>query len=239
MFKTLRSIAAFSIVLAVLTTFTDASRLAEAASSPAIPPDVETVLKDILTAERRGQDGVAAIWDGNMYVQCRRTSGRPLRCEAAGALMQPSLAHTLVPQRVARIGGLGWQLDPSFGNYVQTFPVTMPVRELADKLLQVLKEGYDADLTDLDTHSAWIKSEPCPPRNGPSQNLAGMINDHPAMAAVAIRTCAYQPGPDDLPIEPIRTRAAMLDAYGTRAAAELQRLRANIDRKVFTVFDTG
>jgi hypothetical protein len=77
----------------------------------------EQALANIASLERPDQDGLATIWDGNKYVQCRRMPDKPLHCEAAGALMQPSLAHTLIPDRVARLAALGWSLDPSFSNY--------------------------------------------------------------------------------------------------------------------------
>lgn len=83
---------------------------------------VAAVLENITNLNRPGQDGYATVWDGNKYVQCKRLSDRNLRCEAAGLLMQSSLGHVLTPERVARLTALGWRLDPSFGNYVQTFP---------------------------------------------------------------------------------------------------------------------
>jgi hypothetical protein len=83
---------------------------------------VAAVLENITNLNRPGQDGYATVWDGNKYVQCKRLSDRNLRCEAAGSLMQSSLGHVLTPERVARLTALGWRLDPSFGNYVQTFP---------------------------------------------------------------------------------------------------------------------
>lgn len=106
---------------------------------------VEAVLSNIMELERPGQMALATIWDGNKYIQCRRVKGQPLRCEAAGALMQTSLARVLVPERVARLATLGWLLDPRFGNYVQSFAAGVPVSQIADAILQALKEGYDAN----------------------------------------------------------------------------------------------
>ena len=83
---------------------------------------VEASLQNILNLDRPGQDGYATIWDGNKYVQCKRLPDRGLRCEAAGALTQPSLERVLTPERVGQLAALGWRLDPSFGNNVQTFP---------------------------------------------------------------------------------------------------------------------
>lgn len=200
---------------------------------------VEAVLTNIVTLHRPGQDGFATVWDGNKYVQCRRMPDLSLRCEFAGALMQPSLGRVLVPERIARLAALGWHLDPSFGNYVQSFPAGATTREIADSILLALKDGYDANLAELDVQSDWIKSRPCPPRNGPSQNLAGMINDHPDMAATAVRGCRYAPPPDLEPISPIQSKADIIKAYQTRVAGEVQRLRVNIGRWVYFVMDTG
>ena len=198
---------------------------------------VEAALSNITTLQRPGQDGLATIWDGNKYVQCRRMPDQALRCEAAGALMQPSLARILVPERVARLAALGWRVDPSFGNYVQNFPAGLATRAIAEKILQTLKEGYDADLASLETQTDWIKSIPCPPRNGANQNLAGMINDHPDMATTAVYGCAYKPPPD---LEAhVRTKAELIAIYGPRASGEIQRLRINMERRIFVVLDTS
>ena len=75
----------------------------------------------------------------------------------ASVVPKPSLGRVLGPERIARLAALGWHLDPSFGNYVQTFPAGLPVSQVADKILQALKEGYDADLTSLEIQSDWIK----------------------------------------------------------------------------------
>ena len=199
---------------------------------------VEAALQNIMSLVRPGQDGFATIWDGNKYVQCGRRPDRSLRCEAAGALMQPSLGHVLVAERAARLAALGWRLDPSFGNYVQTFPPGMPTSRIADKILQALAEGYDADLADLEVQSTWVASEPCPPRNGPSQNLAGIVSSAPSMAATAVHACAYRPKPDRGPSLPAGSAAELIDLYGARVTGEIQRLRVNLDRHVYVVFDT-
>ncbi len=223
--------AGFAIVVAALS--------GPVGSSHADQSRVEAALSNIMALHRPGQDGFATIWDGNRYVQCRQMPERALRCEAAGALMQPSLGRVLVPDRIARLSALGWRLDPSFGNYVQTFPAGLSVTQVADRILQALGEGYDADLTNLEIKSDWIKSVPCPQRNGPTQNLAGMINDSPAMAATAVYGCAYRPTPDTQSPSLIRTKADLINIYGTRVSGEIQRLRVNIDRNVFIVVDTG
>jgi hypothetical protein len=198
---------------------------------------LEAALENIIALERPGQDGFATVWDGDKYVQCRRLADHSMRCEAASVLMQPSLAHVVTPDRVARLAALGWRLDPSFGEFAQIFPARLSVSEIADRVLQALAEGYDADVTNLEVRSDWIASEPCPPRNGPSQNLAGMINDAPSMAATAIHACAYTPEPG-FELQASRSAAELIALYGARVTGEIQRLRVNGDRDVFVAFDT-
>lgn len=211
----------------------------DAAEAPSASQSrVEAALQNIVALDRPGQDGLATVWDGDKYVQCRRMPGHSLRCEAAGALMQPSLRYVLAPEKVARLAALGWRLDPSFGEYAQTFPADAPVSQVASKILQTLAAAYDADVANLEVQSDWVASEPCPPRNGPGQNLAGVINDAPAMAATAIHACAYLPAPDLASQPTTRSTAELIGLYGVRATGEIQRLRVNIDRQVFVVFDT-
>jgi hypothetical protein len=210
-----------------------------AGSPPTTQARVEAAIANIVTLERPGEDGLATVWDGNKYVQCLYTHDHVLRCEAAGALMQPSLGRVLVPEHVARLAALGWRLDPSFGNYVQVFPAGLPPGQVTDKILQALAEGYDADLGNLEVRSDWITSLPCPPRNGATQNLAGMINDAPSMAATAIRACAYTPKPDLGSSMPASSTAELIDLYKVRVTGEVARLRVNINRHVFVVFEAG
>ncbi|MEJ0077333.1 MAG: hypothetical protein WDO17_18220 [Alphaproteobacteria bacterium] len=200
---------------------------------------VETALTNIMTLHRPGQDGLATIWDKNKYVQCRLRHDRTLRCEAGGAPMQPSLARILSPERIARLTALGWTLDASFGNYVRIFPSELPVKEIAARVVQALQEGYDADITELEAASDWIKSDPCPPRHGPSQSLAGKITTASAMAGVSVHGCSYKP--KDEPPAQVSTKADLITIYATRVTGEIQRLRVNIDRQQFTwiVIDTG
>src|SRR5579872_3651387 len=196
---------------------------------------VEAALENIATLDRPGQDGFATVWDGNKYVQCRRLRDHAFRCEAAGTLLQPSLGRVLVPEKISRLSALGWHLDPSFGNYVQNFPEEVPTAQVSERILQALTEGYDANLSELEVSTDWIASQPCPPRNGYTQNLAGMVNDAPSMASTAIRGCVYTP-----PAMPsIRSAGDLISVYGKRATAEIQRLRINSDRRVFVVFETG
>jgi len=210
-----------------------------AASSQTSQSRIEAALENITSLSRPGKDGYATVWDGNKYVQCKRLQDHSLRCESAGTLMQSSLLRVLTSERVARLAALGWRLDPSFGNYVQTFPADASSSSIAEKIVQVLSEAYDANMTELDVQTKWVSSEPCSPRNGPSQNLAGMINDAPTMAATAVRTCAYQPKTDLGPNIAANSAAELVGFYGARVTGEIQRLRVNIRRRVFAVFESG
>jgi hypothetical protein len=200
---------------------------------------VEAALQNILNLDRAGQDGYATIWDGNKYVQCKRLPDRNLRCEAAGTLMQPSLERVLTPERIGQLTALGWRSDPSFGNYVQTFPAGISTGVVAEKILQVLTTAYDADTANLEVQTRWVKSELCPPRNGPTQNLAGIVNDAKSMASTAIYACAYKPNENAGPNLPLGSTAELIDFYGTKVTGEILRLRVNIDQKVFAVFEAG
>ena len=200
---------------------------------------VEATLQNVLNLDRPGQDGYATIWDGNKYVQCKRVPDRGLRCEAAGSLMLPFLERILTPERVAQLAALGWRLDPSFGNYVQTFPAGITTGVVAEKILQVLATAYDADSANLEVQSRWVKSELCPPRNGPTQNLAGIVNDAPSMAATAIYACAYKPKQNAGPNLPLGSTGELIDFYGVKVTNEIQRLRVNIDRNVYAIFEAG
>jgi hypothetical protein len=203
---------------------------------------VEAAIATIKVLERPGRDNLATIWDGDKYVQCRRMSDQTLRCEAGGALMQVSLARVLTPDRVGRLAAMGWMLDPSFGNYVQTFRSDAPASDVADKMMAALAQGYDADVEKVEIETISIESEPCPPRNGPSQNLAGMISDAPSMAAVSVHACAYKPD-EDTPehvLPPGSTTADLIKLYGPKLTAEIRRLRVNMRRnEVFVAFDSG
>src|SRR5258707_9393355 len=202
---------------------------------------VEAAISTIRALDRPGRDNLATVWDGNKYVQCRRMSDRSLRCEAAGALMQVSLEHVLSPERIGRLAAMGWMLDPAFGNYVHTFGSDISAKDIADRIVATLSQAYDADAQNLEVETKSIASEPCPPRNGPSQNLAGVINDAPTMAASAVHACAYRPrgGEPKRKLGPDSTVADLIDLYGPRVTAEIQRLRVNMHRRVFVVFDTG
>ncbi len=198
---------------------------------------IEDALQNITTLVRAGQVGYATFWDGNKYVQCHRLPERELRCEAAGTSMQPSLRNVLTGDRLNRLAALGWVLDPSFGNYVQTFPADMPMARVADHILRTLSEGYSADIAALEIQTTWVVDIPCPPRAGPSQNLAGSVNDAPAMRATAVHACSYAPIPKTA--QTANSAAELIALYGPAVTAEIQRLRINAARRVYVIFNAG
>jgi hypothetical protein len=215
---------------------------AGAASAETIEAKVVAAIETVKVLERPGRDNLATVWDGDKYVQCRHMSNQTLRCEAAGAKMQVSLSHVLTPDHVGRLAAMGWMLDPHFGNYVQTFKPDAPSGEVANKIIAALAQGYDADVAKLEIETTSIESEPCPPRNGPSQNLAGLINDAPSMAATAVHDCAYTPDADEpaRALPPGSTVSDLVKLYGPKVSAEVRRLRVNMHRgQVFVIFDIG
>jgi hypothetical protein len=210
-----------------------AARAAENSASLAIAR-VDAALETIAKSVRPGRVGYATVYDANKYVQCRRLPDRAMRCEAAGAAMQPALAAVLTRDRVRALATLGWRLDPAFGNYVRLFPADMPTREIAAHIVRTLHEAYGSNPVDLERATAFVEDVPCPPRNGPEQTLAGLVNDDPAMQR--IRTCAYDPGSAPQKLD---SAAALVARSGATAAAEIERLRRNAERHVFVIFDTG
>ena len=224
------------LLLAAIASPAAAADARAGAEPPPADVRVQAALQNIVALQRPGQDGYATFWDGNKYVQCGRAARGGYRCEAAGALLQPSLQSVLTPERVKRLAALGWRLDPHFGNYVQSFPASLTTGDVTLAVEQALEFGYDVNLIDVEVETDWLASEPCPPRNGFSQNLAGMINDAPSMAATAIHACAYAP---PQPTPSAGSADLLVQLYGARAAAEIQRLRVNLDRNVFVVFDAG
>ncbi|CAN5234521.1 hypothetical protein BH10PSE11_BH10PSE11_10340 [soil metagenome] len=198
---------------------------------------IDEALQNITTLVRPGRVGYATFWDGNKYIQCRRMTDRSLRCEAAGTSMQRSLKSVLTSDRLTRLAALGWVLDPSFGNHVQIFPADLPTERAAHQIMQALTDGYSANMQDLEIQTAWIIDTPCPPRNGPSQNLAGIVNDAPSMRSTAVRACSYTP-PAATP-QIASSAAELVGIYGASTTAEIQRLRINATRQIYTVFDAG
>jgi hypothetical protein len=208
------------------------------AAAPSPAERIAAALQNVEALPRTGQNGYATVWVDNAYVQCAQPDDGGLRCEAAGVAMQPSLAHVLTSDRIGRLQDLGWRLDTHFGNFVRVFPAAVPPAAVAAEIVRVLTDAYGADLSQLETKAAWLPREPCPPRNGFSQNLAGMVNDDPRMAAFAVHACSYQP-PSVEP-DPTGSLDELIARYGPRVAAELQRLRVNDGRdRIFVVFQTG
>jgi hypothetical protein len=198
---------------------------------------IDDALQNITSLVRSGQVGYATFWDGNKFTQCRRWPDRTMRCEAAGASMQPSLKSALTGERLARLATLGWVLDPSFGNYVQTFPADMATARIADHVLRTLTEAYGAEAAALEISTKWIADVTCPPRAGFSQNLAGSVNDAPSMQSTAVHACSYKP--DTKTPQTAYSAAELITIYGVRTTAEIQRLRINAAREVFAIFDAG
>jgi hypothetical protein len=150
-----------------------------AAQTPA--SRIDDALQNITSLARDRQMGYATFWDGNKFIQCRRLTTREMRCEAAGASMQPSLRNVLSGDRLNRLTALGWALDPSFGNYVRTFTAETATTAAAEHILKTLIEAYAITTANLEISTRWVKDVPCPPRAGYTQNLAGSVNDAPSM----------------------------------------------------------
>jgi hypothetical protein len=227
----------FHVSLALFTTAIVLVGAAASAIAQTAAPRIDEALQNITTLVRPGRIGYATFWDGNKYIQCRRLPNREFRCEAAGTSLQPSLQKVLTGERLSRLAALGWVLDPSFGNYAQTFPADMATGRVADHIQRTLVDAYDADAAKLDIQTAWVADIPCPPRNGPSQNLAGIVNDAPVMRVTALRTCSYT-ATIETP-QKVSSSAELVALYGANVAAEIQRLRINSTRDIFVVFSAG
>jgi hypothetical protein len=222
--------------LAIAVTAFATSGHAEEKKAPAAR--IADALQNITVLSRPGRVGYATAWDHNKYIQCRRQTDRSMRCEAAGTSMQPSLKLVLDGARINRLAALGWALDPSFGNYVRVFPAETPVTQIAERVAQTLLDAYAANFDDLEISTQWVADLPCPPRNGYTQNLAGMVNDAPSMREFAIRTCSYVPAPDAA--QRAASASELVGIYGALVTAEIQRLRINAPKmKIFTIFEAG
>lgn len=197
---------------------------------------IDEALQNITTLVRVDRVGYATFWDGNKYIQCRRMKARELRCEAAGASMQPTLNRVLTGERLNRLAVLGWVLDPAFGNYVRIFAAQQPTAHIADQIQRTLIDVYDADMTALELSTRWVADTPCPPRAGYSQNLAGSVNDQLSMRFAVIRSCSYTP-PEK--VQAVSSSADLIALYGEAATSEIQRLRINATRRVWVIFDAG
>jgi|GEM_PF-747186 len=235
-----RVVAALGVIAMLLATPARADEpKAEAAHTDpaAIHSRVAAAIANILQLVRPNQDGVATVWDGNKFVQCRRMVDGVLRCEGAGRLMQPTLASALTSERIAALASAGWHLDPTFGNYVQSFSDKLPADQIGDQVLAALVAGYDADPGKVEVGTAWIDRVACPPRAGFSQNLAGSINNSPAMTDVVITGCNFVA--DAEAVAPVTTLDALVARDEVRVTGEIGRLRVNAASKVFAVFGTG
>lgn len=226
--------AAFSLgIIAASTAAADEAQPAKAAAK------VVAALDNIASISRPGRVGYATIWSYNQYIQCRRLPTQDWRCEAAGTLMQPSLKRVLTPERITQLETTGWLLDPAFGNYAHTFPASMATSTIAAAIVATLTGIYGAKPDTIETATDWVADVTCPPRHGPTQNLAGMISDDPAVRNQLIRTCAYQPSPELAVGEPLPSLDALQKTYGPLVNAELNRLWINRSKRVFVVFDPG
>ncbi len=211
---------------------------AHSQTPPLIISEIDAALQNITNLVRPERVGYANFWDGNKWLQCRRLPSREFRCESAGETVQPSLERVLTPERISRLNALGWRADPSFGNYSRSFPLDAPTSRVAEEILKALRDGYDAGPETIAVATHWFADAACPPRNGYSQNLAGIVNDSPAMRATALRGCAFVPTAN-LRAEPVGSIEGLIALYGGRAAAEIQRLRVNKARHVFVSFNAG
>ena len=200
---------------------------------------IDEALQNITALVRPGKVGYATFWDGNKFIQCRRLLDRQTRCEAAGSTMQPSLKSILTGERLTRLTTLGWTLDPSFGNYTRTFPADAPTARVATEILRTLVDAYGANEAGLELQTAWVLDIPCPPRVGPSQNLAGSVNDARSMRAVTIHTCSFVPHAGEPASLTEQSLDGLRELYGGRIAAEIQRIRLNRNRNVYVIFDAG
>jgi hypothetical protein len=198
---------------------------------------IDDALQNITTLVRPGKIGYATHWDGNIFVQCRRWPDRTMRCEAAGASMQPSMRSVLNGERLNRLAQLGWVLEPNFGNYAQAFPADTSTARIAEIVQQTLSQAYGANISALELSTTWIDDVACPPRAGFSQNLAGSVNDAPSMQATAVHACSYKP--QSKTPQTANSAAELIAIYGVRTTAEIQRLRINAAREVFAIFDAG
>ncbi len=206
---------------------------------PAKKALVVDAIANMLTLDRAGEIGLATVFDGNKFVQCRRLDDRSIRCEAAGTLLQPSMSHTLTPAKLEALEAFGWTLDPSFGNWVQNFPADTTPQKLQIEVESALTEVYGVDPATLETRTDWVAKEECPPRRGFTQDLAGSIGEIRSVKFPAIRACAWRPIAD--PAAQIKTGDIddLMSAFGARMTGELQRIRVNSDRRVFVIFDAG
>jgi hypothetical protein len=66
-----------------------------------------------------------------------------------------------------------------------------------------------------------------------------MVNNARAMAATAVHGCTYKPQPSMVTAPQADSAQALIARYGPMVTGEIQRLRVNIERNVFVIFDAG
>jgi hypothetical protein len=194
---------------------------------------VEAAVANMMSLDRPGQVGLATVFDGNKFVQCRRIDDRSIRCEAAGALMQPSLSYTLTGAKIEAMEAFGWTNDASFGNWIQTFPADGAPQRIANEIETALADVYDADPKTTEAHTDWVAKQACLPRVADKLDRAGSVNVDRRREADVIRACAYTPANDAGPSVKNGDLDDLMAAYGARVSGELQRLRVNLDGEVF------
>ena len=200
---------------------------------------IAAALLNIDAVERPNRIGYAGFWDGNKYVQCRRVADKRMRCEAAGSMLQPSLATVLSADRLTRLATLGWEIDPAFGNFAKIFGSGVPTTNIATEIFAVLVEGYGVNAEELVFATTWIADVPCPPRNGFSQNLAGFVNEAISMRPTALRGCSLNATPAAVvPSNAVTSVDELIERFGKRVTAEIQRVRINSGR-VYFILETG
>jgi hypothetical protein len=200
---------------------------------------VEAAIGNMMSLDRSGQVGLATIFDGNKFVQCRRLEDRSIRCEAAGTLLQPSMSRTLTGAKLEALEAFGWALDPSFGNWVQNFAADATPQRIANEVETALADVYDADPRTIEAHTDWVAKQACLPRRGFVQNLAGSVGTSANWAAYFIFACAYKPPSDSGPVVKNGDIDELVEAFGGRMSGELQRLRVNLQRRIWVAFETG
>jgi hypothetical protein len=66
-----------------------------------------------------------------------------------------------------------------------------------------------------------------------------MVNDAPSMARYAVHSCSYTSEPNSAPNAAASSTEELINLYGVRVTGEVQRLRVNLNRDVFVIFQAG
>ncbi|MBI1202735.1 MAG: hypothetical protein GC182_09520 [Rhodopseudomonas sp.] len=106
------------------------------------------------------------------------------------AIVVSLAAHRATGDRLHRLAKLDWTLDGKFGNDLHHVAADRPTAIIANHIQRTLMEAYAAEVADLEIKTAWVADMPCPPRNRPSQYLAGIVNDASAGRAYHLITAA-------------------------------------------------